>query len=159
MTTLVTGSAGFIGFHVCKALLARGERVFGMDNLNDYYDVRLKEDRLALLRAHEAFDFVHVDIADRAAMAAAVERERHSITGIVHLAAQAGVRHSLIDPYTYVQANVMGQVVVPHQAFSRYTAQAALTGKSRCNSRSDAGNGESSRFKTSISTLTPLPAV
>lgn len=112
MTTLVTGSAGFIGFHVCKALLARGERVFGMDNLNDYYDVRLKEDRLALLRAHEAFDFVHVDIADRAAMATAVERERHSITGIVHLAAQAGVRHSLVDPYTYVQANVMGQVVI-----------------------------------------------
>ena len=112
MTILVTGAAGFIGFHVCKALLARGERVLGIDNLNDYYDVRLKEARLALLRAHEAFDFARADISDREAMAGAVERERGSIARIVHLAAQAGVRHSLVDPYAYVQANVMGQVVM-----------------------------------------------
>ena len=112
MTILVTGAAGFIGFHVSRALLARGERVLGVDNLNDYYDVRLKEARLALLRAHEAFAFVRADIADREAMAAAVEREAAAITGIVHLAAQAGVRHSLVDPYVYVEANVMGQVVI-----------------------------------------------
>ena len=74
--------------------------------------MRLKEARLALLRAHEAFAFVRADIADREAMAAAVERERRSIAGIVHLAAQAGVRHSLVDPYAYVEANVMGQVVI-----------------------------------------------
>ena len=112
MTVLVTGAAGFIGFHVSRALLARGERVLGVDNLNDYYDVRLKEARLARLRDHEAFAFVRADIADREAMAAAVGPERQSITGIVHLAAQAGVRHSLVDPYAYVEANVMGQVVI-----------------------------------------------
>ena len=112
MTILVTGAAGFIGFHVCKALLARGERVLGVDNLNAYYDVRLKQARLALLQAHGSFGFVRADIADREAMAAAVAQERGSIAGVVHLAAQAGVRHSLVDPYAYVQANVMGQVVI-----------------------------------------------
>ena len=112
MTILVTGAAGFIGFHVCKALLARGERVLGVDNLNDYYDVRLKEARLALLEPHAGFVFARADIADREAMAAAIAPERRSITRIVHLAAQAGVRHSLVDPYAYVQANVMGQVVL-----------------------------------------------
>ena len=112
MTILVTGAAGFIGFHVCKALLARGERVLGIDNLNDYYDVRLKEARLALLQAHESFAFARADISDREATAAAIEPERESIARIVHLAAQAGVRHSLVDPYAYVQANVMGQVVI-----------------------------------------------
>ena len=112
MTILVTGAAGFIGFHVCRSLLQRGERVLGIDNLNDYYDVRLKEARLALLRAHGSFAFTRADISDRAAIAAAIEPERDSITRVVHLAAQAGVRHSLVDPYAYVQANVMGQVVI-----------------------------------------------
>ena len=112
MTILVTGAAGFIGFHVCRALLARGERVLGVDNLNDYYDVSLKEARLALLQGHAAFDFARADISDRAAMVAATQRESNSIARIVHLAAQAGVRHSLVDPFAYVQANVMGQVVM-----------------------------------------------
>ncbi|MDE0389470.1 MAG: SDR family NAD(P)-dependent oxidoreductase [Rhodospirillales bacterium] len=112
MTILVTGAAGFIGFHVCKALVARGERVLGVDNLNDYYDVRLKEARLALLEQQGGFAFARADIAGREAMAAAIAQERQSITRIVHLAAQAGVRHSLVDPYAYVQANVMGQVVL-----------------------------------------------
>ncbi len=112
MTILVTGAAGFIGFHVCQGLLARGERVLGVDNLNPYYDVALKEARLALLQAHAGFGFARVDIADREAMAAAVASARGSIAGVVHLAAQAGVRHSLVDPYAYVQANVMGQVVM-----------------------------------------------
>ena len=112
MTILVTGAAGFIGFHVCQGLLARGERVLGVDNLNAYYDVALKEARLALLQAHGSFGFARADIADREAMAAAVAQARGSIAGVVHLAAQAGVRHSLVDPYAYVQANVMGQVVI-----------------------------------------------
>ena len=112
MTILVTGAAGFIGFHVCHALLARGERVLGIDNLNDYYDVRLKEARLALLEPHAGFDFARADISDREAVAAATRPARESISRIVHLAAQAGVRHSLVDPYAYVQANVMGQVVM-----------------------------------------------
>ena len=76
MTILVTGAAGFIGFHVCRALLARGERVLGVDNLNDYYDVRLKQARLAVLEEHGSFGFVRADIADREAMAAAVAPER-----------------------------------------------------------------------------------
>ena len=112
MTILVTGAAGFIGFHVCRALLARGERVLGIDNLNDYYDVSLKEARLALLEPHGSFDFALADVSDREAMAAATRPARESISRIVHLAAQAGVRHSLVDPYAYVQANVMGQVVM-----------------------------------------------
>jgi UDP-glucuronate 4-epimerase len=111
MTVLVTGAAGFIGFHVAQALLARGERVLGIDNLNDYYPVSLKEARLAQLTPQAGFSFEKLDIADRDAMLALADRHV-DIDRVVHLAAQAGVRHSLIDPYTYIQSNVMGQVVV-----------------------------------------------
>ncbi len=111
MTILLTGAAGFIGYHVVEALLARGERVIGVDDLNAYYDVRLKLARLAQLEAKQGFAFVRADVADRAVMHELVRR--HSdIEAIVHLAAQAGVRHSLIDPYAYVQSNVMGHLVV-----------------------------------------------
>ena len=106
---LVTGAAGFIGYHVAEALLARDERVLGIDNLNPYYDVTLKEARLARLNANPNFSFRKDSISDRAAVAALAKDE---ITAIVHLAAQAGVRHSLTDPYTYAEANVMGQVVM-----------------------------------------------
>ncbi len=112
MTVLVTGAAGFIGFHVTQALLDRGERVLGIDDLNAYYDPRLKEARLALLEGRPHFRFVRANVADRDAMEAALEDEREHIAGIVHLAAQAGVRHSLVDPYAYVTANVMGQLVM-----------------------------------------------
>jgi UDP-glucuronate 4-epimerase len=108
---LVTGAAGFIGFHVAEALLARGADVLGLDNLNAYYDVSLKEARRARLSAKRAFSFRHIDISDREAMAV-VSREFPDISGIVHLAAQAGVRHSLTNPYVYVQSNVMGQVTM-----------------------------------------------
>ena len=111
MTVIVTGAAGFIGFHVAKALLDRGERVAGLDNLNDYYSVALKRARLAELTRAKGFAFHEADVGDRAAVARVIERHRDA-TGIVHLAAQAGVRHSLVDPYVYVQANVMGQVVM-----------------------------------------------
>lgn len=111
MTVIVTGAAGFIGFHVAKTLLARGETVCGIDNLNDYYSVALKRARLAALAPHAGFEFHEIDIADRDAVAAVVERHP-STTGIIHLAAQAGVRYSLINPYAYVQSNVMGQVVM-----------------------------------------------
>ena len=107
----VTGAAGFIGYHVAEALLARGDAVLGIDNMNSYYDVTLKEARLDRLRANPNFSFVKTDISDRTAMQDAA-REFPGIAGIVHLAAQAGVRHSLTDPYVYVQANVMGQVVM-----------------------------------------------
>ncbi len=111
MTVLLTGAAGFIGYHVAEALLARGERVVGIDDLNPYYDVRLKAARLARLSARPGFAFHRRDIAERDSvrdvLAAHPEVER-----IVHLAAQAGVRHSLEQPYAYVAANMMGHLVV-----------------------------------------------
>ena len=111
MTVIVTGVAGFIGYHVAEALLARGETVLGLDNLNDYYDVRLKEARLARLRRLAAFAFERVELSDKEAVFDAFSRApeaRH----VVHLAAQAGVRYSMIDPYAYVSANVMGHVTI-----------------------------------------------
>jgi UDP-glucuronate 4-epimerase len=111
MSILLTGAAGFIGFHVTKALLDRGERVVGIDNLNDYYDVKLKEARLAELQAYSGFTFVKLDIADRDAVFRLVDLYT-DLSSIIHLAAQAGVRHSLLDPYTYIDANVMGTLVM-----------------------------------------------
>ena len=115
MTVLVTGAAGFIGYHVAADLLARGERVIGVDNVNAYYDVRLKEARLDRLATRTGFQFQRLDIADRSAMEA-LAAAHPDIRVIVHLAAQAGVRHSLQDPHAYVHANVMGQLVVMEMA-------------------------------------------
>jgi UDP-glucuronate 4-epimerase len=106
MRVLVTGAAGFIGYHTAKALLARGDEVTGLDNLNAYYDVRLKEARLERLRPMNRFQFVKADLEDRAAIEelfASVKPER-----VVHLAAQAGVRYSIENPHTYVAANLTG---------------------------------------------------
>jgi UDP-glucuronate 4-epimerase len=103
---LVTGAAGFIGFHLARRLAAEGWSVFGIDNLNDYYDPRLKEARLAELRRHSNFRFEKCDIADRAAVARLFAAERFAY--VAHLAAQAGVAHSAIDPYAYVDANLVG---------------------------------------------------
>ncbi len=111
MAVLVTGAAGFIGFHVCRALLDRGERVVGVDEVNDYYEVALKEARLARLGGNRDFTFHKVDIADRVAMAGVVA-DHPDIDRVVHLAAQAGVRYSLTNPYAYTHANVDGQVVL-----------------------------------------------
>ena len=137
---LVTGSAGFIGFHLCKALLRDGHRVVGVDDVNDYYDVGLKRCRLSRLLEDSAFQFVessieHMDVPavatspgeDAVSSCAEVERSRQrntkppltqvsslvfDIDSVVHLAAQAGVRHSLIDPHTYVRSNLDGFVSV-----------------------------------------------
>ena len=111
MSILITGAAGFIGFHVTKALLDRGDRVVGIDNLNDYYDVRLKEARLALLSAYPGFLFAKLDVADRDGVFALVERHK-DLRSVIHLAAQAGVRYSLENPYAYIDSNVMGTLVV-----------------------------------------------
>ena len=111
MAVLVTGAAGFIGYHVCEGLLGRGEQVVGLDDLNDYYDPSLKRARLDRLQGRNDFSFHKLDIADREAMFAVFDGES-GLDRVVHLAAQAGVRHSLEVPYVYVDANVMGQLVV-----------------------------------------------
>src|SRR5438045_1246770 len=111
MLCLVTGCAGFIGFHVTQYLLDRGERVIGVDDLNAYYDVALKQARLAQLQGRARFEFHQIDVADPTAMTGLADR--HSdIDSIIHLAAQAGVRYSLTQPLAYVEANVKGQVVL-----------------------------------------------
>ncbi len=110
MKILVTGAAGFIGFHVCQSLLQRGDTVIGLDNLNDYYDVSLKESRLAQLLPYEQFRFVRLDLADRAGMAELFDQARPE--RVVHLAAQAGVRYSLKNPHAYVDSNLVGFVNV-----------------------------------------------
>lgn len=111
MATIITGAAGFIGYHVSKTLLDRGERVVGIDDLNAYYDPALKAARLAQLEGRDGFSFHRVDIADREPMLAVFEAEK-DVDGVVHLAAQAGVRYSLENPFAYVSANVMGHLVV-----------------------------------------------
>ena len=111
MTILVTGAAGFIGFHISKALLDRGERVTGIDNLNAYYDPELKNARLELLRPYENFSFLKRDIADETVVDELAAGE-HNIHTIIHMAAQAGVRHSLDDPFSYARSNLQGQVVI-----------------------------------------------
>ena len=105
-TILVTGAAGFIGFHLTRRLLADGWTVHGVDNLNAYYDPRLKEARLAELAAHSSFHFHRSDLADRAATAAIFEKVRPPY--VAHLAAQAGVAHSAVDPNSYIDANLVG---------------------------------------------------
>jgi len=110
MKLLVTGAAGFIGMTTSLRLLARGDEVVGLDNLNDYYDVRLKQDRLARLQPHEAFRFVKMDVADREGMQRLFAEERFD--RVIHLAAQAGVRYSLKNPHAYVDSNLVGFVNV-----------------------------------------------
>jgi UDP-glucuronate 4-epimerase len=106
MKVLVTGAAGFIGMHVSQLLLARGDEVVGLDNLNDYYDPQLKLDRLARLTPHGNFRFVKMDVADREGVAALFTDEKFD--RVVHLAAQAGVRYSLENPHAYIDSNVVG---------------------------------------------------
>jgi len=106
MKVLVTGAAGFIGMHVAKRLLQRGDEVVGVDNLNDYYDVKLKQDRLEQLAGFDGFRFVKLDIADRDIMAELFARE--GFQRVVNLAAQPGVRYSLKNPHAYISSNIVG---------------------------------------------------
>ena len=110
MRVLVTGAAGFIGYHTAKALLDRGDEVIGLDNLNTYYDVKLKEARLAQLQGHQGFTFHKLDLADRAGV------ERLFADGrpqrVIHLGAQAGVRYGMENPHTYIDANIVGTLHV-----------------------------------------------
>ena len=103
---LVTGAAGFIGYHVTRRLLERGDDVIGIDNLNPYYDPRLKESRLEQLRGFDRFEFVLLDVANRPEMATLFRERRPQ--RVIHLAAQAGVRYSVINPYAYIDSNILG---------------------------------------------------
>lgn len=106
MKYLVTGAAGFIGFHTTRKLIARGDTVVGLDNLNDYYQVSLKHDRLAQLKTLPGFAFEQIELADRTAMKGLFER--HQFDVVIHLAAQAGVRYSLTNPQAYIDSNLVG---------------------------------------------------
>ena len=106
MKVLVTGAAGFIGMHVSQILLARGDQVVGIDNLNDYYDPQLKHNRLARLQGRPGFEFIKLDVADREGMAALFAQQ--GFDKVVHLAAQAGVRYSLVNPHAYIESNIQG---------------------------------------------------
>ena len=110
MKILVTGTAGFIGFHTAQRFLARGDEVVGLDSLNQYYDVKLKQARLARLTPHSKFRFVKLDLADDLGVAELFAREEFQ--RVVHLAAQAGVRYSLENPHAYVHSNVVGTLNV-----------------------------------------------
>src|SRR5690349_888742 len=103
MKLLVTGAAGFIGFHTARALLERGDEVVGLDNLNEYYDVTLKLRRLERLKERPAFRFVKLDLADRRGMTELFANERFA--RVIHLGAQAGVRYSIENPLAYVDSN------------------------------------------------------
>lgn len=110
MNYLVTGAAGFIGSHVCQQLLAQGHQVFGIDNLNNYYDVSLKQARLTPLMEQAGFQFAQIDVSDRQAMADLFQRGQFQ--RVIHLAAQAGVRYSLDNPMAYADSNLTGFVTV-----------------------------------------------
>ena len=103
---LVTGAAGFIGYHTAKQLLERGDTVVGLDNFNDYYDVSLKESRAAVLDDYENFSMVRINLADREAMESLFEKE--NFEKVIHLAAQAGVRYSIENPHSYIESNIVG---------------------------------------------------
>ncbi len=109
MTIVVTGAAGFIGYHVCMALLERGEEIIGADNINDYYDVSLKEARLSMLKKKKNFSFKKLNITDQEALDNAIPQDT---TKVIHLAAQPGVRYSLENPRAYIDANIIGHFLM-----------------------------------------------
>lgn len=111
MTILVTGAAGFVGYHVSQALLERGERVIGVDNLNAYYDPALKTARLDRLKQSSGFTFHHIELSDASALVQLAQHES-DITGVLHFAAQAGVRYSMTNPAAFADSNVLGHVSV-----------------------------------------------
>lgn len=137
MTILVTGVAGFIGYHVAEALLGRGQQVLGIDNMNAYYDTSLKQARLHRLERHPHFQYVFADLGRAAALGAAIHHHRDKIAAIVHLAAQAGVRHSIDHPSDYVGPNLVGHLNVlelgrhlPNVGHTVYASSSSVYGTS-----------------------------
>jgi UDP-glucuronate 4-epimerase len=124
MKLLVAGAAEFIGAATAKRLLDRGDEVVGLDNLNDYYDVSLKRARLERLKEYRAFRFVHMDLADRHAMAGLFAAE--GFERVVHLGAQAGVRRSLKEPHAYIESNIVGTLNVLEGCRHRHHSVAHL---------------------------------
>ena len=150
MTThLVTGAAGFIGFHLSKRLLARGEHVVGLDNVNDYYSVSLKRNRLAQLTCHEKFQFIEGDLANQQIVDQTFNE--HEFTRVVHLAAQAGVRYSLTNPRAYTESNLTGFINILEAC--RHAKTPHLTYAS---SSSVYGGGTTMPFSTDQSVDHPL---
>lgn len=146
---LVTGVAGFIGFHLSRALLERGDVIVGVDNLSPYYDVRLKQKRLAMLKKYKNFRFAKLDIADAKKFSAVVAREKPK--EITHLAAQAGVRYGLEDPGTYAQANYLGTLSVFEAARHRKISRVIYASSS-----SVYGGNDTYPFRESDRTDSPL---
>lgn len=137
MTLLVTGAAGFVGFHVTQALLARGEQVIGIDNLNGYYNPQLKQARLALLEAQPQFSFYRCDLGQPENLQE-LQKKALNIEGIFHFAAQAGVRYSLKDPYVFADSNVRGHVTMlefarelPNLKHFVYASSSSVYGRNR----------------------------
>ncbi len=151
MIVLLTGAAGFIGFHAAQTLLAEGHEVVGVDNLNDYYDVSLKHARLVELKKHSAFRFYAMDIADEGALEAALGNTQ--VTHILNLAAQAGVRYSLDNPRAYVASNVMGHLNILEYARHSNTVEhvAYASSSSVYGERSDGPFSEEDRVRSPAS--------
>lgn len=140
MEILLTGAAGFIGFHTARRLLDEGHKVIGIDNLNDYYSTALKSDRLALLNAYPNFSFHKLDLSETGALEKAVGKTR--ITHILHLAAQAGVRYSLENPHSYVQSNVVGHLnILEYARHSKTVEHVAYASSSSVYGERETGTG------------------
>jgi UDP-glucuronate 4-epimerase len=134
MTTLVTGAAGFIGYHLCQALLKRGDKVLGLDNLNPYYDIGLKESRINRLKSKNRFSFYAMNVEDRQQVATFIA-QHPEIDNIVHLAAQAGVRYSIENPHVYADSNLLGHLnmleacrSLPHLKHFVYASSSSVYG-------------------------------
>src|SRR5712671_2431616 len=152
MKVLVTGAAGFIGFHLAQRFLDRGDTVVGVDNMNAYYDVSLKEARLARLREKGDFEFARIDLADRKAMEDVFARGGR-FDAIVNLAAQAGVRYSLENPHAYVDANVTGFMNVLEGARAHGTGHLVFASTSSVygiNTRLPYGEGQNTDHPVSL---------
>lgn len=148
-TVLVTGAAGFIGFHMSQRLLDEGYRVAGLDNMNDYYDVSLKEQRLALLKKHDNFMFFHDDISDMGAVQEVFTTQKPAL--VVHLAAQAGVRYSIDHPDSYISSNIIGTFNIL-EACRYYPVEHLLY----ASSSSVYGNQQKTPFATTDPVDTPI---